>query len=563
MSEQVRPVTLQRQSQQLHSALDSWHDRPTTLDGTSANVGHSSIPDIHVDETFWAGTGDTTDVPMEFIPFESLVEDLPLMADVRINHADESIAEHALPEPLSLPGDLEDLLRHYREIICPAMMPTINPSQNPWLQVYLPLALQTPRSAATSALLHAILAVAIQHKAKIEGQVSSSVSVHSAKHRAYTLSLLQGILSERHCPDDHADRHAMLAASMSLITIDVFSGNKESCNTYLKLARTVLHGTGGETWWKSSLKSSILYQTFKCYEMVASTARSHAAAPNSPESTRSWSSDSPGTSPGGEKMQFTARENHENDRGGFNYMSHYTLDTSFGISLHTMALLDKTIRLVDKTVSSPGACSPSGQHFHLADEVEHDLYSVLSNPELLSAPIVQHKIQCFDDTPWKSSTTLPTVIADELTENHMWAFHYGVILFYHRAVRLPTRKDHFSENMQLLVSKLFDHLENIDCLTSDTDVRPANTLWPGFVAACEAINTDLRHRALIWFARAAKHKIGNISQAKDLVMDIWRRVDRQNFSNSGHNASAAGTAGLGPVDWRVVMEESGFGTMLT
>jgi hypothetical protein len=108
------------------------------------------------------------------------------------------------------------------------------------------------------------------------------------------------------------------------------------------------------------------------------------------------------------------------------------------------------------------------------------------------------------------------------------------------------------------VSKALEHLENIDALTVDVPV--ANTLWPGFIAAAEAVDTDLRHRVLVWFARAKRHGIGNILAAKTLVLEVWRRVDRLAGATAKQRDHKTE---LGPVDWRDVMREKGLYIMLT
>jgi hypothetical protein len=79
---------------------------------------------------------------------------------------------------------------------------------------------------------------------------------------------------------------------------------------------------------------------------------------------------------------------------------------------------------------------------------------------------------------------------------------------------------------------------------------------PAFIAACEAVEIPLRHRALIWFAKAGKRGIGNIAAAKELVMEVWRRVDRM-VDDEGNDGA------LGPVDWRRVMEDMEWKIMLT
>lgn len=78
------------------------------------------------------------------------------------------------------------------------------------------------------------------------------------------------------------------------------------------------------------------------------------------------------------------------------------------------------------------------------------------------------------------------------------------------------------------MAKALEHLENIDSLPHNVSV--ADTLWPGFVAAVKVVDTDLRHRVLVWLARAKRHSTGNVFQAVSLVMRAWRRVDRRGTS---------------------------------
>ena len=168
-----------------------------------------------------------------------------------------------------------------------------------------------------------------------------------------------------------------------------------------------------------------------------------------------------------------------------------------------------------------------------------------------------------------SQAGVSAYVTEEIKTNHVWAFHYSAALFFRRALcadpagpmppekistRAPTAESssHNGLTGQHLVSKAFEHLENIDALSGRMAI--ANTLWPGFVAAAEAVDTELRHRAIAWFARARRHGIGNIAPAKALVMEVWRRVDLL-----GGNAHGQ----LGRVDWRDVMREKGMYIMLT
>ena len=477
--------------------------------------------------------------------------------------------QSSMDEDLVSMQETQQLLGHYRTVVCHMMMPTVDSRRNPWLQLYLPMALEQPTTLATSALLNTLLSVSAYHKARINTVKSAEYRNAAADYKSTAMARLDRIVKHRplmsHSP---SDRRAMLAAAMSLTTIEVFSGTQEDCHIHIRLARRILRSTGGEAWWKSSLQSSVLYQIFRCYDMVASTVRLRSediqdADPDeeSVDDEQDYTSD---------VERDTSQDDYNNigtrnsEFKTFDYTQNYTLDTSFGISLNTMALLDKTIRLASRQKSMQFSRTSSINTD--IDSLERDLYSVIDDPSLLS-------VSQSPELGNSGSPSLPSVIAHELTENHLWAFHYAVLLFFHRAIRKPvlgltaSHQSHTTVtramDAQVIVERTFDHLENIDCLTRDPEMRPANTLWPGFVAACEAIDTNLRHRALIYFARAGSHGIGNIAVAKRLVMDVWRRVDRQLFRSGNDSIDLTSTGGLGPIDWRVVMEEMGGNLMLT
>jgi Fungal specific transcription factor domain len=80
------------------------------------------------------------------------------------------------------------------------------------------------------------------------------------------------------------------------------------------------------------------------------------------------------------------------------------------------------------------------------------------------------------------------------------------------------------------------------------------------VAAVEANDIELRHRALFWFTRAKRHGIGNIKKAKTLVMDVWRRADRKAQRATEQRPLESE---LSDADWREAMRENGMYIMLT
>jgi hypothetical protein len=390
-----------------------------------------------------------------------------------------------------------------------------------------------------------------------------------------------------------SDKYASLAAAMSLISIDVFGSDAPDCNVHLGLARNIIQATGGELFWKSNSYSSILYQIFRCYDIVATTTQAHfqPKTEGQPQShSRATVSSFDEHQPGQDGEGFSYQQGSVNDEASppldvvrvehqvddTPYTDHYILDTSFGIGIRTMSLLHRTVRLGSTCAKYSTRSAIPPKLLNEIHTLKCQLYSIEENPMAFnggkssSHALPQFTIGGGLSTPTlgrSSDPVLPKTIRDELLEHHQWGFHYAVILYFHRVFPASyldspdaSKPDEKTPDHQGLIGKILDRLENIDCLTPQLEVGPANTLWPAFIAAVEAIDVDLRHRVLIWFSKAAKKGIGNIARAKQLVMEIWRRVDRQVCDDEDLLLL---NHGLGPIDWRTVMEETGPSIMLT
>ncbi|KIW40634.1 uncharacterized protein PV06_07815 [Exophiala oligosperma] len=484
-----------------------------------------------------------------------------------------------------------DLLLHYKKVVCHIMMPTIDIVRNPWLQIYLPMAMRDPPTASQLALRYALMSVAAYNLAQADDPRAHKDDQRAVHYRSKAAEILKDLVHSCMEEKDTSDRCASLAAAMSLISTDVFGDDGFDCNVNVNMAKRIVQKTGGERFWTSTHETSVLYQIFRCYDMVASTTRSGPNDPSSQNSSQkstgsvaSDQSESPSDESANEGLLDTATLRED----VFPYQGHYILDTTFGIGLRTMSLLHRTIRL--SMLCAQHKARSSRWPDDLSQDVgalRNQLHRIAENPASFIPSVSGHQMvprldsrECRATVASLGSSTqprslFPGVICDELMENHQWAFHYAVIVYYYRVFSTLSaalqqqqqqhniiEADNSDANCQRYVDKILERLENIDCLTRGTDVRPANTLWPAFVAAAEAVNVDLRHRALLWFSRAARQGIGNIPRAKHLTMEIWRRVDRQ-LPPDEPSSSFSSNQGLGPVDWREVMEELGSLIMLT
>ncbi|WAO94719.1 Hypothetical protein NCS54_01231500 [Fusarium falciforme] len=457
----------------------------------------------------------------------------------------------------------QKLIDHYRTRVCELMMPTSAPSNNPWLQVYLPLALRQPPSLPQQILLHAILAVAAFNRSYLASTTSVVDRKRGQEHYGRAMALLRTALDS---PDsssvlghETSARHALMASALTLTTVEVFSGASGGDGyQHLLLCKRVIELTGGLESWLSDPTCLTLLQIFRCYRIVAETSGRLDVLQGPPDwlplhdSVSESLEKPPDSSTAGGMAETVAITGPTGT---------YSLDVTFGISaktLHYLSQISTFARIKSKLGPDetwPPDCVPD------LLRLEADLCDSLDN------------IETFIDAPSPDSNPLRGTsgyIADVIKENHMLTFQYSASIFFRRAlcdgssrISPPAAPGLASDasvrpSGQTLVSKALDYLENIDAVSRNIAV--ANTLWPGFIAAVEAVDTDLRHRALIWFARAKRHGIGNVSQAVSLVMEVWRRVDRQ-FINHGNQDGLQ--LELGSVDWREVMREKNMYIMLT
>lgn len=477
----------------------------------------------------------------------------------------------------------DDLLDYYKHIVTGVMMPTIDPSSNPWLQIYFPLALGEPSTPSQLALRHALMSVAAYQRAYHEGK-SKQQDIQKGLHHEQEASriLEQAVDSGTPSNPSLRDKCTSLAAALGLISIDIFGPRATDCSIRLNLARRIIDMYGDETC-RSYPLFSMLYQIFRCYEMVASTTK--LATETMPDTSGSQTLASDEDNAQSVDGEIVSRIDTDT---GFEQIledaRYFILNSSFGVSWRTMSLLHQTTSL-GALCTEPN--SGSSSIIKQIRDLHRRLYSIEDDPSEFLAPVSPGRsFACLNTGSLPSDRfnapdriVLPKVISDELIENHQWAFHYAVIIYFHRVVPdaylsdlddgtadspqrgIPTEVSiHGTSNRQdyqILVGKIWDRLENIDCLTPwDTQRHRGNVLWPAFIAAVESIQVELRHRALIWFSKAARRGIGNIPRAKEVVMEVWRRVDRLMYSDGE-------PVGLGPVDWRAVMRDTGHSILLT
>ncbi|KAK0124781.1 hypothetical protein ONS96_008662 [Cadophora gregata f. sp. sojae] len=598
--------------------------RPIFSTQLEAPLPPSDIPAFIDDISFWDQLLDSNDTTHQD---SQQVRDLIHLPPLSRVSSPSSSLHPSLSIPTTFPAPYSELLYHYRTLVSQQMMPTCSPSQNPWLQLYLPLALQEPRTEPKQMLLHAILSVSAFSRAALASSEGEKYRLQGVRHGEEAVRRLREAIDgngDRMDGDekgkgkgkqqqkgeiDPVDKQALLAAALTISTIDVWSGaNKGNGYIYLRMAKEVIQLTGGISWWLSAAPPTMtIFQIFRCYNIIASTTswpspqdqirdqdrflleEDDNGELNGDSPTIAKSEDDPNSSCSPDPQSALLSADNQNhiqepihDQVIPSFPSTldiqhpnntpYTLDISFGIAIKTLWCLNKTVSLSTlHSTFTPGKTWSPSQLLEI-QELQNELDFPLRNPEAFRASIASSNSSSgvAGGGGGGIGPGISQMVTDEIKENHVWAFHYSVILFFRRALAhtLPSsilsKAQQTAEYIpsQTLISHTLTHLENIDTLTPSLPI--SNTLWPAFIASSESIHTPLRHRCLAWFIRARRHGIGNIEEAKKLVMEVWRRVDRERYV-VGEREGEEGLRGelCAEVDWRVVMREGGTWVMLT
>ncbi|KAF2482783.1 fungal-specific transcription factor domain-containing protein [Neohortaea acidophila] len=112
----------------------------------------------------------------------------------------------------------------------------------------------------------------------------------------------------------------------------------------------------------------------------------------------------------------------------------------------------------------------------------------------------------------------PTTMYERMAHAHTMLFHYACHIYFGSALRRRT-----SSAMQYFVTCAIAHIEEITQLETGLDV--SGIMWPAFITACAAENPELRSRTMQYFIFRERLGIANVTNAKQVTMEVWRRQD--------------------------------------
>lgn len=147
---------------------------------------------------------------------------------------------------------------------------------------------------------------------------------------------------------------------------------------------------------------------------------------------------------------------------------------------------------------------------------------------------------------WYSEARLPVEFTGDVRtaiDHHTSAFYFSLLIYHYTNVREIN-----PASLQGFVNSVLDHLNALLALNTDSSnplIIPL--LFPAFVAACEALSKETQQKFDDFFNRLTIQGLGTYYQARFVVNEVWRR-------RAENDERAA---------WRFVLQDEGVNVMLS
>lgn len=270
---------------------------------------------------------------------------------------------------------------------------------------------------------------------------------------------------------------AILAAIILMTSIESITGIPATWRIHIRGGREWLQAQRSE--WRETYNARILYQIFECVELIGHLQGGHKAWEGSGELLDKHGVSSVTT------QDYTPE------------LGTYSLDRFFGIPKPLFDALDHMNYLRGTS----------------CDQSECALKAV-------EARIASAKPDTF---PLRK----PSSVTERLATHHALVFYYACRIHLQRDFRqVPPSQ------VQELVGKSLYHLEEIHAIERTVDA--CGLLWPLFVIACEAEDSEYRSRLLHLFDKGEIVGIGGITKAAKIVQEVWRHRDESGQHTADH-----------------------------
>jgi arginine metabolism regulation protein II len=159
--------------------------------------------------------------------------------------------------------------------------------------------------------------------------------------------------------------------------------------------------------------------------------------------------------------------------------------------------------------------------------IDHDAFA--AEVKDLESSICTWEYGVQGDSRYSAHSPLP---GREIFPYHLvQAVHKALIVYFYRCVR-----DVNAAILQSHVQQIIHHLSEYDRKKQKYKDQSANTCWPGFIAGCEALDTQLRQQIADWLERSGQSTgIRMFAVALEAVQKVWQARSLPGMQNAPWN----------------------------
>ncbi|KAH1413754.1 hypothetical protein KXW40_003773 [Aspergillus fumigatus] len=454
-------------------------------------------------------------------------------------------AAQALPTPthclenLEVPSQERLLMGHYRNRVV-NLFCVIDNAKSPWKTIHLARVLQCAGELSfggtttriRDALRKTLLSISAFYlsndcRARHRNDEAESWGTVASRYRCDAIGLLKYAVETDLYADKRPKYKEFLATMLSMVTINVMSGDTSTCSVHLDGAeRLINHMEARKSTF--SRKAQSLHRIYLYLRVIyESTAVRKPRCGVSRFSPSLGSQKTFGPQPAVPRSHLLIEEdttpssmmpmapNVLESESPISDMSTY--ECIYGIPQNLLILLKESIELIDEVNSyrsNPDTLSIPESLSQACDELEQ---------KIMDWPLHKHLNRC----KMSKNSTSATIIYHQTR-----AFLNALIIFFSQGVRLMSHR-----YLRQYVEAILDSIEAIEQLKAETKILAAPLFWPAFMGATEAFEPRHQERFRQW--------------ASVLHVPAWRRFSQSSSRIEQKVLPNACSRAKGR-DWRIV-----------
>ncbi|GAB1194712.1 hypothetical protein APSETT444_003958 [Aspergillus pseudonomiae] len=413
------------------------------------------------------------------------------------------------------------LFHHYVNYVASIMMPFEHP-WNPWKRHYPVVSLQYSESGE-KALYHAILAHAAFNFANLGHDRQKMMQLAASNYNASIQYVNDSIQASGR------DFDSTLAAIMTLMMAEVYSGNSSKWKHHLQGAWAFLLGSNCKEPWNESELVCFSTQSLLIVKIIGATCMTDSQTPTLmlPPSNES-------TSITVAKHMEAGRAVSSSLHSDLAFAALISSTPQFGFTIGAQRLILECISTI--TTVSQQMRSDGSPRAHIT--ADRTVSQVLACLDFLQAGILDSSGGLEPSS--EVNAPAPKLKFEELARYQLNAFIYATYIYLYRALLdVPPKR------VAAYVSLIFDNITAFSAQSSGNF-----SLWPAFIAAVEAYTVRDLESSCRWLEQSTHFGLGNRLAVRSIVEEVWQRRDAL-CVESGIDP------GLAAVDWRDVARDLG------